>query len=209
MKHLLNYCIIITFLGSSLLLNAQELTSILDDLPISYKKNNPIYDIENHKLNNLDTVPDFDSKANKLKITGTIFKSDGITPAKDVVLFIYQADEDGNYEIQKNSKRKRYVHHRAWIKTDADGTYTFYTFMPGKYLRNKELKQIHRVIKEPGKPEYDMASFFFNDDPLLPDLTLACRAQAAQSMLRLYKEGDMLVAKKDIKLKKDFEALQQ
>ena len=75
--------------------------------------------------------------------------------------------------------------------------------MPGKYLRAKELKQIHRIVKEPGKAEYDIASFFFNDDPLIPDLTLACRAKAVKSMLRIEKEGDMYVAKKDIKLNQD------
>lgn len=72
--------------------------------------------------------------------------------------------------------------------------------MPGKFLRSKELKQIHRVVKEPGKPEYELTSFFFNDDPLIPNLTLACRAKSVMSMLRLEKEGDMYVATKDIKL---------
>ncbi|HMR17506.1 MAG TPA: hypothetical protein PKD13_13610, partial [Mariniflexile sp.] len=57
--------------------------------------------------------------------------------------------------------------------------------------------------KEPGKPEYELNPFFFNDDPLIPDLTLACRAQIVNSMLRIEKEGDMFVATKDIILKKD------
>jgi len=105
--------------------------------------------------------------------------------------------------MKRDSSRKRYVHHRAWIKTDSDGKYTFYTFMPGKYLRSKELKQIHRVIKEPGKPEYDINSFFFNDDPLIPELTLACRSRMINSLLRLEKKGDMYVATKDIKLEKN------
>ncbi|MEN3324058.1 hypothetical protein VP395_09990 [Mariniflexile soesokkakense] len=203
MKNLLTFFCFVAFATSFHTLIAQEYASVLDNVPLNYKKQNPIYNFSEKELTNTDTVPDFNSKPNKLKISGTIYQSDGKTPAKDVVLFIYQPDEDGNYEIKKDSNRKRYVHHRAWIKTDADGRYTFYTFMPGKYLRNKELKQIHRVIKEPGKPEYDMASFFFNDDPLLPDLTLTCRAQAVQSMLRLEKAGDMYVATKDIKLTKD------
>ena len=80
--------------------------------------------------------------------------------------------------------------------------------MPGKYLRSKELKQIHRVIKEPGKPEYTIKSFFFNDDPLLPELTLACRAKAVGSMLRLEKKDSMYVATKDIKLNKSIVLVQ-
>lgn len=209
MKNLLIYSLLIALASTCFTMKAQEFSSILDDVPSNYKKQNPIYNIAEHHLNNIDTVPDFKTKLNKLKITGTIFQSDGKTPAKDVVLFIYQPDEEGNYEIKKDSNRNRYVYHRAWIKTDADGHYTFYTFMPGKYLRSKELKQIHRVIKEPGKAELDMTSFFFNDDPLIPDLTLACRAKAVQSMLRLEKEGDMYVAVKDIKLSKSLTDYEQ
>jgi len=182
---------------------AQELASTSDDVPYNYKKRSPIYDYSELQLNNTDTIADFDSKPNKLKISGTIFLSDKITPAKDVLLYVYQPDEDGNYEMKKDDKHKRYVNHRGWIKTDADGRYTFYTFMPGKFQRTKELKQIHRIIKEPGKPEYELNPFFFNDDPLIPELTLACRAQIVNSMLRIEKEGDMYVATKDIVLKKD------
>lgn len=209
MKNLITYFCIVIFISANSVISAQEYASILDAVPQNHKKQNPIYLFSGSEPSNTATVPDFDSKPNKLKISGTIFEADGKTPAKDVVLFIYQPDENGDYEVKKDSNRKRYVHHRAWIKTDADGRYTFYTFMPGKYLRNKELKQIHRVIKEPGKAEYDLASFFFNDDPLLPDLTLACRAKAVQSMLRLEKEGDMYVATKDIKLTKDLQAYEQ
>jgi protocatechuate 3,4-dioxygenase beta subunit len=75
--------------------------------------------------------------------------------------------------------------------------------MPGKLLRSKELKQIRRIIKEPGKAEYDMTPFFFNDDPLLPELTLACQAEAAMSMLRINEKDGMLTANKDIKLTKN------
>ena len=188
---------VVSFIGVFNILTAQQTN-----------KKSPIYNYKEDQLTNIGTVPDFQSKPTKLKISGTIFEADGKTPAKDVVLFIYQPDEDGNYEIKKIDNKNRYVHHRAWIKTDADGRYTFYTFMPGKYLRNKELKQIHRIIKAPGQPEFDMASFFFNDDPLLPELTLACRAQAVQSMLRLEKEGDMLVAYKDIKLNNEIKHFQ-
>ncbi|MDO7173550.1 hypothetical protein [Mariniflexile sp. AS56] len=203
MKTLLYIYCFFTFFVTKQTVTAQQYASVLDDVPSNYKKQNPIYNLSVEELTNVGTVPGFDTKPNKLKITGTIYLHDGKTPAKDVVLFIYQPDETGNYEMKKDSNRKRYFYHRAWVKTDEDGKYTFYTFMPGKFLRNKELKQIHRVIKVPGQPEYNMASFFFNDDPLLPELTLACRAQAVQSMLRIEKEDDMFVTVKDIKLPKE------
>lgn len=179
---------------------AQSNSRFEDVLTDDYKKRSALYDYTEAKLNNTDTIPDFETKAQKLKITGTIYQSDGITPAKDVILYICQADEKGNFQLKRDSKKKRYVHHRAWIKTDADGKYTFYTFMPGKLLRTQELKQILRTIKEPGKPEQELAPFFFDDDPLIAELTLACRADAAKSMLRLEEKDGMLVGTRDIRL---------
>jgi protocatechuate 3,4-dioxygenase, beta subunit len=200
MKNLLTILCLFCFIASSQSLFAQDYASVLDN--VSYKKRSPIYDYSELQLSNTDTIPDFDTKSEKLKITGTIYQSDGKTPASDVILYVFQPDENGNYELKRDDLHKRYIYHRGWVKTNADGQYTIYTFMPGKYIRSKELKQIHRVIKEPGKPEYELASFFFNDDPLIPDLTLACRAKAVESMLRLEKEGAMFVATKDIILEK-------
>ena len=57
---------------------AQNTEAALDN----YEKRNPIYDYSENQLNNKDTIPGFEAKANKLKITGTIYESDGVTPAK-------------------------------------------------------------------------------------------------------------------------------
>ena len=177
MKNLKSLLYVVCILYCHNLINAQK-----------SEKRSPIYDYSELTLNNTDTIPDFDIKPNKLKITGTIFENDGKTPAKDVILYICQPDEDGNYELKKDSNRNRYIHHRAWIKTDADGRYTFYTFMPGKNRYVKELKQIQRIIKVPGQPEQEINAFFFNDDPLIADLTLECRAQVVRSILKLEKQ---------------------
>jgi protocatechuate 3,4-dioxygenase beta subunit len=191
------------------LISAQDYASNQETIPSNYKERSAVFDYTEKTLNNVDTIPDFNIKPNKIKITGTIYLADGVTPAKDVILYVNQPDEDGNYDLKKDEYNKRYVHHRGWVKTGTDGRYTLYTFVPGKFLRSKELKQIHRIIKEPGKPEYAISSFFFNDDPLIPSLTLACRAKAVQSMLRLDDEADgMYVATKDIKLNKDIRLVQ-
>lgn len=172
-----------------------------------YKKPSIAFNYSGKYLNNVDTIPGFDTKPEKLKITGTIYQSDGVTPAKDVILYVYQSDEKGNYKMKRDENRNRYVQNRGWVKTDADGQYTLYTYMPGKFT-NKELKQIHRIIKEPGKPEYEVNPFFFNDDPLIPQLTLACRAKSVVSMLKLDEKDGMLTAVKDIKLNTELRLLQ-
>lgn len=101
----------------------------------------------------------------------------------------------------KIDNNKRYVHNRSWIKTDADGKYTFYTFVPGKYYRSGEFKAIHPIIKEPGKPEYNMYSFLFDDDPAL---TKSCRKKLERkgidAILKLDKKEGVFIAQKDIVL---------
>ncbi|NNC49322.1 MAG: hypothetical protein HKO01_02170 [Flaviramulus sp.] len=200
MKNLITlFSILITF-GSIQTSSAQD---IAEKLPENYKKRSPIYDYSEKDLNNVDTIPDYASKSNKLKIIGTIYENDGVTPAKNVLLFIHQTDENGNFELKRQNK-KRYVHHRGWVKTDADGRYTFYTFVPGSYIYGKELKQILPIIKEPGKPEQKIETFVFDDDPLLKD---ECRERIEQTnpnrILKLDKKEGLFVAQRDIILGKE------
>jgi protocatechuate 3,4-dioxygenase beta subunit len=88
------------------------------------------------------------------------------------------------------------VYHRAWIKTDADGTYTFYTFIPGTIHRSGKLRHIHPVIKEPGMPEYDMDVFFFDNDPLLTKARRKklTKADRMNSILNVVEKDGMFLA---------------
>ncbi len=202
MKNLITLFCLVCFISTFQTINAQEAS---DDVPTNYKKRSPIYDYSEKQLNSVDTIPDFASRSNKLKITGTIYENDGVTPAKNVLLFINQADEDGNFELKRHNK-KRYVKHRGWVRTDADGRYTFYTFVPGKYIFGNELTQIHPIIKEPSKPEYKIESFVFDNDPLL---TKSCRTKIEETnpnrILKLDKKEGLFVAKRDIVLGKELE----
>ena len=197
MKKLIYLLSFTFFVSNFCTVNAQESA---EELPANYKKRNPIYDYSEKNLNNTDSIPDFASKPNPLKITGTVFLSDGVTPAKDVILFVNQADENGDYEL-KTQFKKRYVHHRGWVKTNADGQYTFYTFIPGTDRHSNALKSIHLVIKEPSKEEYSGDDFLFEGDPLL---TASCRERLAEngidSILNPVKQDDMLVATRNIVL---------
>lgn len=196
MKKLIYFLFVSLFVTNVSTLYAQEST---DELPANYKKRSAIYDYS-HQLTDTDSIPDFASKANPLKITGTVFLSDGMTPAKDVILYIEQADEDGNYDLKTHTD-KRYVNHRGWVKTNAEGQYTFYTFIPGAYRLSRDLKAINLTIKEPNQPEYNTNEFIFDNDPRLTKL---CRKRLAKNgvdrILSPVKEGEILVARKNIVL---------
>ncbi|WP_411895090.1 hypothetical protein [Winogradskyella sp. A2] len=196
MKRLFNLLCIFFCLSSLTPIFSQDNSNSLD-----FQKRHPIYDYSDLKLKNTDTIPDFNSKDEKLKVTGTIFLSDGVTPAKDVILFIEQPDENGNFDLREEDE-KRYVHHRAWVKTDNDGKYTFYTFVPGNDRRYNQPQQIFPVIKEPTKAEYEIDTFLFEEDPLL---SKRCRKKISKKkniarILKPKKIDGILVAERNIVL---------
>lgn len=176
-------------------------TLTAQDLADNYKKRHAIFDYTEQQLNNVDSIPGFENKAEKLMITGTIFESDGVTPAKNVILYICQADEEGDYHSKKING-KRTLKHQGWIKTDADGNYTFYTFIPGNHWGSKDLKQIHGYIKEPNTTNaYAINHFVFDNDPFLRK---SCRKKIAKrglnNILKLEKQDGLFVGKRNIVL---------
>ncbi len=122
------------------------------------------------KLNEVDTLPDFNEEGPKIEISGVIYKADGKTPAAGVILYIYHTDQKGLYSKKENAKgwEKRHGYIRGWIKTGKDGSYRFYTLVPASYPNSTNPKHIHPTIKEPGFSEYWIDEFVFDDDPLLP-----------------------------------------
>ena len=186
-------------LGINGIVNAQEAVTVYDESLKTIDERSPIYDYSELNLNNIDTIPGFDSKEQKLIITGTIYESDGVTPAKNVILYIEQADEHGNFDLRKEGE-KRYIHNRGWIKTNAQGEYAFYTYVPGNDRRYNQLQQLFPIIKEPLKPEYHITSLLFDQDPLL---TKSCRKRMDKKgdpsrILKLREQDGMYMVRKDI-----------
>jgi protocatechuate 3,4-dioxygenase, beta subunit len=110
-----------------------------------------IYEYGNKQLTAIDTLPGFNSTDEKLKITGIVYEKDGKSPAGGVILYVYHTGTGGTYETTGDEKGwgRRHGMHRGWIKTGADGRYTFYTIKPGSYPNSKMPAHIHATIKEP------------------------------------------------------------
>lgn len=128
-----------------------------------------IYEYGTMPLFPVDTLPSYTDNEPKLVVTGTIFERDGITPAPGVILYIYHTDRRGRYARTGNETgwAKRHGFIRGWIRTGADGRYTFHTFRPAAYSDGTEPEHIHAVVKEPDINEYYIDDFMFDDDSLL------------------------------------------
>lgn len=53
------------------------------------------------QINSVDTSVGWSQKGQKLMITGTIYQSDGKTPAPDVILYYYHTDTKAFMQIKK------------------------------------------------------------------------------------------------------------
>lgn len=128
-----------------------------------------IFEYGERVLTPTDTLPGFKEEGTKLKVTGTILQNDGKTPAKDVILYIYHTDSKGIYTTRggETGWARRHGYHRGWIKTDVTGKYSFYTIRPASYPESTEPQHIHATVKEPGRNEYYIDSYLFDDDPML------------------------------------------
>ena len=126
-----------------------------------------------------------------------------------MIIFIEQADENGDFDLRRSGD-ERYVFHRSWVKTDADGKYTFYTFVPGNDRRYNQMSQIFPIIKEKSKDEVQLASLLFDNDPLL---TKRCRKLLTKKggekrILTTTSKDGLLIAEKDIVLSDQTEPIE-
>jgi protocatechuate 3,4-dioxygenase beta subunit len=121
------------------------------------------------QLNETDTLQDFNEPGPKLKVSGTVYKQDGKTPAPNVVLYVYHTNQEGIYPKRGDETgwgwRHGYI--RGWVKTNSKGQYAFYTLKPATYPSRTDPAHIHITVKEPDKNEYYIDDFLFDDDPLL------------------------------------------
>ena len=162
-----------------------------------------IYEYGDKVLMVVDTLPEFNVLPNPIKISGTVYKVDGKTPASDVILYVYQTDDKGIYPSKANSKGwgKRHGYLRGWMKTDASGAYEFYTSRPASYPNSTAPQHIHITVKEPDKNEYYIEDFYFQDDPHITKNILNRKLpRGGSGVISLVKDGNIQVAKRDIVL---------
>jgi protocatechuate 3,4-dioxygenase, beta subunit len=158
------------------------------------------------KLSWIDTLPDFNEAGPKMVISGTIYRSDGKTPAKDVVLYIYHTDQQGNYSQKGNEKGwgKRHGYIRGWMKTNEKGQYKFYTLRPASYPNSDAPQHIHPTVKETDKSEYWIDEFVFDDDPNLKGADRnRPQPRGGNGVIKLRQENGLLVGERDIVLGKN------
>lgn len=136
----------------------------------------------------------------RLRISGTVYRFDGKTPAANTLIYLYHTDTEGIYGRANQHHHGKY---RAWLLTGSDGKYSFETIKPAPYPGNREAAHIHMTITTLESKEDWIDSILFDDDRLI---TQRQRREAGNKggffpivTLRKNAEG-VLTAQRDIKL---------
>lgn len=152
-------------------------------------------------LKSTDTIEGFNTQANKIRISGTVYKNDGNTPASGVILYVYHTDETGRYPTRSSSKgwESRHGYLRTWLKTDNNGKYAFYTTRPASYPNSTVPQHIHITIKEPNINAYYIEGFYFSDDPnITANIVNRAKPRGGSGVITLTGTGDVKFATRDI-----------
>ncbi|MHA6279383.1 dioxygenase family protein [Salinimicrobium sp. CAU 1759] len=158
------------------------------------------------ELDAVDTLPEFESAANKLKLTGTIYEPDGKTPAAGVIIYINHTNAKGIYPTRGDEEgwAKRHGYLRGWAKTGKDGKFTFYTQVPGEYPSRNSPAHIHPYILEPNGKYYWMETYFFEGDELLSNEHISSNPRGGTSgVVELREQDGMKVIERDFILGKN------
>lgn len=139
-----------------------------------------------------------------LEISGIIYQADGLTPAPNVILYVYHTDAQGNYSPAQNQPEvsRRHGKLRGWMKTNIRGEYKFTTIKPAPYPNFRDPAHIHPTIKEMDKNEYYIDEYRFDDDPLIPkEYRARAENRGGSGIIRLMKnDKGMWIGKRDIVL---------
>lgn len=165
------------------------------------------------RLSNVDTSAGWQRFPHqRLVVSGTIFKSDGKTPAGGVTLYYYHTDVEGRYphdasvsrSMKPNNQGQTHGYLRGWVKTGSNGRYTIYTSRPASYPNSEAVQHIHLTIDEPGYSSYYIDDIVFDDDVFLNQRERATLQQRGGSgVVKLEKTNGVLFGTRNIVLGKN------
>ena len=149
------------------------------------------------------------AKGQPLIIGGTVYESDGKTPARNVQLYFYHTNTQGYYAKLGTEIRSSHAwwhgYCRGWLRTNDKGQYQITTIRPGPYPNKTIPAHIHFYVKAPTqKTCYYLSDFVFADDPLVTE-SYWYKAETTEGFLRyggvtLINQNDTLKGHRAIRL---------
>jgi protocatechuate 3,4-dioxygenase beta subunit len=150
-------------------------------------------------------APD-DEPGERIYLTGTVYQSDGKTPAAGILIYAYHTNVRGIYEKKgdETGNGLRHGYLRGWMRTDKNGRYGIQTIMPAPYPNRPEAAHVHITLSGPDLPEYWIASTLFEGDSLISEGTIDENKGKGgfSAIVRLEKNAQGVgIGRRDIQLK--------
>ena len=101
-------------------------------------------------------------KGEKMLISGTVYETDGKTPASNVLIYLYHTDIEGYYG--RRGGEHKHGRYRGWMLTDARGKFEFETIKPAPYPENRFAAHIHITVTTKTMREDWIDSILFEGD---------------------------------------------
>lgn len=121
-----------------------------------------ILEVEPCSLGAQATVAGATEPGERLRLSGRVYRSDGQSPAAQVLIYLHQTHAGGRYEGGNGSVwARRHGRLRAWVRSDAEGRYQFDTIVPGIYPDLREPAHLHLVVQESGRAPYYLDDVVF------------------------------------------------
>jgi protocatechuate 3,4-dioxygenase, beta subunit len=118
-----------------------------------------------------ETIADRQEPGDKLVLSGSLFRADGVTPAPGVIMYAYHTDTKGYYSKRGTESGAQKWHGRlhGWCRTDELGRYAIRTIRPARYPDNSMPAHIHAAVKTENGLMYWISDFVFRDDSLVSE----------------------------------------
>ncbi|GEM_PF-581604 len=115
------------------------------------------------------TIADDSIEGERLILEGTIYETDGKTPAKNVIVYAYHTNNQGDYEKKGNETGNglRHGYLRAWAKTNEQGKYKFNSIKPAPYPNHTEPAHVHLTLMREDFKEYWINATWFKGDRII------------------------------------------
>jgi len=133
-------------------------------------------------------------------ISGTVFLTDGRTPAPNVLIYLYHTDMYGIYGKRGEHKHGKF---RGWMLTDKHGKYEFRLIRPASYPNTTFAAHVHMTLTGKNFKEDWIDSILFEGDRFISqrEREMAGKRGGFNPILKLEKGADgILRGVRDIQL---------